>query len=200
MTHDPETGLRLSDAEINRAAVREAMTKNFATQLATQGVSGIAETVGIGRLLGAPAKGLAGVAKKGAEFLINNGLQNWWEEGAQTGGDLYGRGQIPLSQVFNPFEWNQEQFDDASTGAVAGIGQAGIQGGATYTLNKLAGRRQQQQAQREEQPQTTIGQTILNVATLTRKERNGSLRRLKMTGYSVPHLSLTCIKMQASKV
>lgn len=145
MTHDPETGLRLKDEEIDREKVRNAMAKNFATQLAIQGVSGVMETTGVGRLLGAPAKGLSGVAKKGAEFLINNGLQNWYEEGAQTGGDLYGRDQIPLSQVFNPFEWNEEQLNDASTGATAGIGQAGLQGGASLALSRLAGKRQQQQ-------------------------------------------------------
>ena len=144
MTHDQQTGERLQN--VDREAVREAMIKDFAGNMAVLGASNLVEGVGLGRLFGGAAKGIRGTLKKGAEFLATNAGQNAWEEGAQTGADLYARGEAQnISQIFNPFEWNQEQIDAAAIGGIAGLGQGGAMSGAGYALNRMLGQDPQQE-------------------------------------------------------
>ena len=158
MTHDQQTGERLQD--VDRDAVRAAMAKNFAGNMAVLGASNLVEGVGLGRLFGGAAKGIKGKVKQGAEFLLTNAGQNAWEEGAQEGSNLYAQGKIDnVGQIVNPLQWNPEQVNAAAVGGIAGLGQGGVMSGAGYAMNKVLGKQDQ-----EEQPQTTIGQSILNVA------------------------------------
>ncbi|WP_295356931.1 LPD38 domain-containing protein [uncultured Succiniclasticum sp.] len=158
MTHDQQTGERLQD--VDRDAVREAMAKNFAGNMAVLGASNLVEGIGLGRLFGGAAKGIKGKVKQGAEFLLTNAGQNAWEEGAQEGSNLYAQGKIDnIGQIVNPLQWNPEQVNAAAVGGIAGLGQGGVMSGAGYAMNKMLGKQEQ-----EEQPQTTIGQSILNVA------------------------------------
>lgn len=160
MTHDQETGERLSDDQIDRNAVREAMTKDFVGNVGVLGASKLVEGVGVGRLLGGAAKGFRGKLKKGAEFLLTNGVQNAWEEGAQSGADLYARGEAQnISQIYNPLEWTPEQLTEAAIGGVAGIGQGGAMSGGAYALNRVLGKQQQQAPEQQAQENTPATET-----------------------------------------
>ena len=139
LTHDAQTGQRLQN--VDRDAVRSAMGKDFAGNMAILGASNLVEGAGLGRLLGRSTKGISGKVKHGAEFLATNAGQNAWEEGAQTGADKYARGEIGnFIDAVNPAAWDQEQIDAAAIGGIAGLGQGGAMAGASKAYNTALGR------------------------------------------------------------
>jgi hypothetical protein len=145
MTTD-EQGNRLDADKIDMDKVQEAMAKNFVGNLGVLGASNLLESVGIGRLFGDKMRqGILGKVRDIGAFMATNAGQNAWEEGAQTGTNLYAQGKIDnISQIVNPYDWNEEQWNAAAIGGVAGLGQGTLMGGAGHVLNKMAGPQQQQ--------------------------------------------------------
>lgn len=145
MTTD-EQGNRIKPEDLDMDKVQEAMAKNFVGNLGVLGASNLLESVGIGKLFGEKMRqGILGKVRDIGAFMATNAGQNAWEEGAQTGSNLYAQGKIDnISQVVNPFEWNPEQIDAATIGGIAGLGQGTFMGGAGHVLNKIAGPQQQE--------------------------------------------------------
>lgn len=146
MTTDDQ-GQRLDPDKIDMDKVQEAMAKNFVGNLGVLGASNLLESVGIGRLFGEKMrKGILGKVRNIGEFVATNAGQNAWEEGAQTGTNLYSQGKLDsIGQIVNPLQWNEEQLNAATIGGFAGLGQGGLMGGAGYVGNRMFGNRNQQQ-------------------------------------------------------
>ena len=187
MTHD-EQGNRLEDIDMDK--VQEAMAKNFVGNLGVLGASNLLESVGIGRLFGENMrKGILGKVRNIGEFVATNAGQNAWEEGAQTGTNLYAQGKIDnIGQVVNPFQWNEEQRNAAAIGGVAGLGQGGMYGGAGYVGSRLLGRQNQNQAPTEEnnvEQQQPVQQYVQpNIANAVTNEQFGDAVNVAMNDKS----------------
>ena len=161
MTTD-ENGNPIDLENIDMDKVQTAMAKNFVGNLGVLGASNLLESAGIGRLFGDKMRqGILGKVRDIGAFMATNVGQNAWEEGAQTGSNLYAQGKIDnISQVVNPFEWNPEQVDAATIGGIAGFGQGAALGGAGHVMNRIAGN--QQDGEQAPNPNFQINNAVTN--------------------------------------
>ena len=161
MTTD-ENGNPIDLENIDMDKVQTAMAKNFVGNLGVLGASNLLESAGIGRLFGDKMRqGILGKVRDIGAFMATNVGQNAWEEGAQTGSNLYAQGKIDnISQIVNPFEWNPEQVDAATIGGIAGFGQGAALGGAGHVMNRIAGN--QQDGEQAPNPNFQINNAVTN--------------------------------------